>query len=166
MAINCTTNPVNGCVSCPSIQATPARPAVVITQADSGWNAGATSIERRTGNFKVRGMQFPESAGAVVIGLREPGPLAVAPDRVTHGFAALVFEGVAAWRVIERGVYKTAAVVRGACDTFEIRRYGGQVAYVVNDSVRYVSEAASTGLVILNACLFTSGDAVGVLCEA
>lgn len=161
MAINCTTNPVSGCVSCPEIEEVEAVPGRVLVAPDIGWNAGANSIASLNGDLRARKIKVGPGAGGVVIGFRYTRDLPEKPELIRHGLAFMAFNGVDAFRVIENGVYRTAAVTRGADDSFEIHRVGRVVSYWRNRQQIHVSALASAGPVHLTSSIYVSGDRLG-----
>lgn len=161
MPINCSTNPVSGCVSCPEIPEVPAVPGSVELAPNLGWNAGANWHESLAGNVRARNIKVAPGVAGAVIGLRNSREFPEKPELVQHGLAFMAFEGVDAFRVIERGAYKTGAAERGPNDNFEIRRTGGAVTYYRNGELVYTSSLPSAGAVHLTSCLYAGGDRLG-----
>lgn len=146
---NCVVTP-----ACPANSGTPAH----IEQVDArGWGTGANSILVRDGDLYAR-FDMPIGVVGVYIGLRA----AVRyhqhlPIYITHGFYFERDNGDMV-RVVESGVQVMAPVVHRATDVFEIRRIAGVVTYWINGDLTYESSVRSSGLVLVNACLYASND--------
>jgi hypothetical protein len=150
----------NGCTVCPEIPAVPAVPTTVTRRSIVGWNAGANTVKELDGDLQAV-IPLPPRMSAVVIGLKHGRRAQTTPDLVEHGFFFQSLNGADRYQVIERGVTRTSSLARAADDVFVIRRVNGQVRYLVNGTEVYHSAVKSSGPVLLNCCLYTSGDQVG-----
>lgn len=146
----------NGCIISPEVPAVAPVPAYVRTTPVLGWNAGANSIDQLDGDVFTK-FTVPAGVTGLYMGLKGARAKPTLPSLITH---ALYFErGVQdQFRVVEGGVTKTALVARGADDWFEIRRVAGAVTYWRNRALVYTSATPSSGPVLVNACLYASGD--------
>lgn len=142
---------------------TPERPAREFVPAGTehkliiGWDAGANSIVELGGNIHAV-FTMPIGNAGVVIGFRSARARQTLPDLVEHGLFFQGLAGVDMVQVIERGRPMTALVVRAVSDTFEIRRVAGTATYWRNSVLLYTSAAPSSGVKVVNACLYASGD--------
>jgi hypothetical protein len=102
---------------------------------------------------------MPAVAG-IVIGLRSGRARNTMPELIEHGLYFNSAAGVHLVHVMERGLGATGTIGRDLADTFEIRRVGGRVTYWRNGALLYTSTARSTGVKVVNACMYASGDAV------
>lgn len=149
----------HGCTvwpACPPITYVPAR---IVQQPVIGWNAGANSITELDDDLHAV-FTMPAGVAGVVIGLRAGRTFQTQPDLIEHG---LYFNTVGVTNlvhVMERGKAKTSPIERAADDSFEIRRSQGKVTYHRNGAAFYVSAAPSTGVKVVNSCLYASGDEV------
>lgn len=139
----------------PAVKARPAIPAKLSNSPQSGWNGGARSIRRMTGDGRVEFQLGPRNIGALV-GLSGP------QDSTNFGEATHAFyqtDGTLA--IVERGV--TVAAVAGVTladrPVFSITRQRGVVTYAVQ-GFSYTSAQPSSGDVYLDALLYTADDYV------
>lgn len=147
------------CVDCPEIPAVAAVPAQTIVDPQPGWNASARSVLSISGDAYT---QFTVPAGVVgvVCGLSNAHRNS-SPGTVTHGFFVYQEGGKQYWRVIESGVYQTAAVLRApATDVFRVERRSGVVRYFFNGRVYYTSATPLQGDAIVVACMYSAEDGV------
>lgn len=163
MADNCTTDPINGCIDCPSIPATPGTPGHIQQAPDASWSAGANSIKELDGDVVVA-WETVGMVGGIVLGFKSNRANQTLPELVDHGIFLRSQAGAAYVNVVERNVLKTPAIRRELDDRFEIRRIGGVVTYwhKTGGSNRciYTSARHSAGVVLVNACMYYSGDTV------
>lgn len=148
----------SGCLVCPELPAVVGQAASYVEQPILGWNAGANSIDMLDGNVHAV-FDVPAVTG-VVIGLKGSRQQVTIPDLVAHGLyfsSAGTFHAV---QVIEGGETKTGAAERALDDVFEIRRLNGVVTYWRNGALLYTSSKVSTGPVLINACMYSTGDAL------
>lgn len=152
MGINCVING-DGCVVCPYI---PSHAAVSsYTVIDTGWDAGANSVDKFDGDIHTV-FQVPASVAGVVLGFRSTRENQGDFSLNEHGF--YFFSGIGG--VMEGGEILEGPFSFGSGDTFEIRRYKNHVTYWRNDELVYRSVQNSYGPKIVNACLYASGDTV------
>jgi hypothetical protein len=144
------------CTECPEIAPIPSS---VIEHPILGWNAGANSVVELDGDVHVV-FYVPESCAGIVLGFKQSRAFQVQPELITHGFWLSPVSGQLHGYVTERGVRKTPAALRAATDKFEIRRRAGAVSYHVNDALIYTSAVRLYGPVLVNACLYATGDAI------
>lgn len=144
------------CTECPAIEAIPP---TVTEHPVIGWNAGANSIDLLDGDVHTV-FDIPTPCAGIVLGFKQSRAFQTRPELIQHGFWFTPIGGRLFGYVTEMGARKTPAVARNHTDTFEIRRRGGVVSYFVNDVLLYTSLARSTGPVLVNACLYATGDAI------
>lgn len=149
------------CVSCPEVVAVAAQPAVYATNANTGWNASALSIESRIGDVYTE-FTLPLVVGAVVgfVDRRESND----PRHVPHGFYIFQGAGTHKWAVQEGGVMKTTPAARSVSDVFRIerKREGVRhvVRYFVNNVQVYVSTRYQSLPLRVIGLLYTANDGV------
>lgn len=137
----------------PPTPAVPPTPAQWLTNHQIGWNAGAHSVTRRVGDCRAT-FKVPVASG-VIVGLNGQSQ-GVAFAEIRHGF----FFRRGNVQVYELGVPKTDIVPFAATDTFTIERIGGTVRYYQGTTLLYTSLIPSVGSVILDASLYSGGDAI------
>lgn len=162
MPRNCTTDPVTQCIDCPAIPPTPGTPSYIASTPVAGWNAGANSIRSLAGDLYTRfRAQF---AGAVLVGLKPNRAWQFSPELVPFGLLFQYVAGQRYARVVEFGVPRTTAQPYDSDDDFEIRRRRGQVTYLRHrpgsTQQLHASSMSSGGVLLVNACLYLSGDTV------
>lgn len=149
----------DGCFVTPACSGIDPVAAYIETKAILGWNAGANSIMQLDGDVHaVFGM--PQGTVGVIVGFKGARSRQTIPDLVTHGMYFQSLAGVDMVQVIERGQPKTTLQPRSALDTFEIRRAFGKVTYWQSGTMIYESVQPSVGPVLVNACIYASGDDV------
>lgn len=150
----------NGCLVTPEQPAVTYVPARIERRPIIGWNAGANSITQLNGDMHTV-FSMPLGTAGVVVGFRGGRTRQTVPDLIEHGLYFQSAGGYDMVQIVERGAPKTELVERGADDTFEIRRTYGRVTYWQDATLLYTSVAKSTGVKVVNACLYASGDEVG-----
>lgn len=147
----------NGCLVTPEAPAVAPAPAYVRQTPNTGWNAGANSIDQLDGDVFAR-FTVPTGVTGLYMGFKGARARQTLPSLITH---ALYFErGLQdQFRVMEHGVAMTAFASRAEADWFEIRRVAGTVTYWCGGKLIYTSLQSSSGPVLVNACLYSSGDA-------
>lgn len=148
----------DGCTVWPECPGQSYVPAQIVEQPVLGWNAGANSITELDGNLHTV-FTMPAVAGAV-IGLRSGRARQTMPELIEHGLYFNSAAGVHLVHVVERGLGATGTITRALGDSFEIRRVDGQVTYWRNGKLLYRSTSRSTGVKVVTACLYASGDNV------
>lgn len=149
----------SGCVVCPERPAQAYEPDRVEQRAVVGWNAGANSVDMLDGDIRVA-FTMPDVTG-VAIGFKGSRQRQTSPGLIEHGlYFSRGPSGALLAAVMERGVIMGGAFGRGIDDMFEVRRVAGVVTYSRNGAVFYLSQARSMGLKVVNACLYSTGDAV------
>ena len=147
------------CVVCPEIPAAPAVPEQTIIDPRLGWNASAHSVEALSGDCYTQ-FTIPAGVVGVVCGFA-PTHVDSRPVNVPFGLYAYSSAGRSYWRVFERGVAKTAPVVRAPeTDLFRIERRGQKVRYFFNNHQYYVSADNYAGALRVVACMYRAGDGV------
>lgn len=149
----------DGCLVTPECPAIEHVPAHVDQSPIVGWTAGANSNARIDGDASLRFMMPPNVVG-VIIGFKHSAIQPTRPALVEHGFYFQRAAGADYLQVIEQGVTKTTLRPRHASDLFEVRRVGGAVSYWQNGIRIYQSARPSVGKILVNTCLYSSGDAV------
>ncbi len=155
---DCTFNE-DDCLDCPEVEAIAYKPGFISVQPIIGWNAGANSADELDGDLHVKFDMVLGTSGAVV-GLKQGRANNIVPNLVTHGFYFISAGGHDLVQIIESGVTKTTGVARAHDDTFEVRRLSGNVFYLINDVIVYRSASHSSGAVVVNACMYASGDVI------
>lgn len=154
------------CYSYPGSPGTPGMPSKTMRRVDLGWNSGANSGDTQNGDCVL---DFTMAAAVVsaVAGLKPSRDGVGIPELITHGFYFLMGSGQNFYAVIEKGVIGSLQTrASGLDDSFEIRRIGRTVTYVVYDAVgniafQQTSSAPLYGPVIASGCLYASGDTIG-----
>lgn len=150
----------DGCWVCPERPASPRVPGYVSKQVVRQWNAGANSIETLDGDVRTN-FSLPLGLVGVVVGFKGSRKKQTVPSLIEHGFYFQRQGGVDVLQIIERGSVKSpASPRRDDALKFSIVRRGGDVTYLVNGFHVYASSSPSIGPVVVNACLFASGDTV------
>lgn len=144
------------CTECPQIDPIPSS---IIEHPVLGWNAGANSIIELDGDLHVV-FYVPDQCAGIVLGFKQSRSFQVQPELITHGFWLSPVSGRLHGYVVERGVRKTPATLRQATDKFEIQRRAGTISYFVNDTRIYTSAQQLFGPVLVNACLYATGDTI------
>lgn len=157
MGINCTTDYKTGCVSCPDIPASPAAPAQSQAANATGWNAGANSIAQIDGNLHTV-FSFNSPPAGVVTGFKNSRSKQTDPNQVLYGFYVYAIGQQAYVKVLEKSVTRFGPVPYTLGTNLEIRRTSGFVDYLIDGVHVYHSSTPSAGPLMLNACLYASGD--------
>lgn len=145
------THPAQGAVA--PVAGVPATPAQWRTNHNIGWNAGAHSLARRTGDMRVT-FKIPAASGTIV-GLNDKSS-GVDFAEIKH---ALYFrQGIV--RAYESGVPKGQVSVFVPADDFTVERVNGVVTYYKNRQQLYQSTVSSTGSLIVDASMYSGGDRI------
>jgi len=145
--------------SCIVIPPSSGAPATVSTNANLGWNAGASSITSLSGNLHAQ-FTVPVAVG-VICGLAAVSAPVSVPTYVTHAFLFQQHFGLDSCGIIENGVVVVNPFTRSLASVFEIRRANEHVTYFIDGVLVYTSKRLSTGEVVLVGCLFAAGDTIG-----
>ncbi|GAA0721253.1 hypothetical protein [Dokdonella soli] len=156
--VTCTTD-INHCIVCPPLPAIPEVLPTYTNIPNAGWNAGANSIAMLDGDLYTQ-FGLPTECAGIVIGFKAFRAWATVPTLVAFGLYLSNAGGHQYVNVIENGVNMTAPVLCASSDVFTIGRYGGVVGYKRNSTLLYQSSVTSAGPLIVNACLYASGDEV------
>jgi len=129
------------------------RDAIVVSDSQVGWNAGAASIGQYTGDLFAAFEFNPDGAG-MLCGLTPAGSTIAEYNAIRYGLrlsgdTVVVVENGAI--LVDSGVTYTPSVSVG------IHRVGGVVTYRVG-AWRYTSSRTSVGTLALSACLYSAGD--------
>lgn len=157
--INCAID-INGCLACPEIPAVPAVPPSTSTRPIVGWDSGANSIGAQDGDAALDFTMVAGVSGAVV-GFKGTRTSQTNPSLITHGWYFATIGGHDSAQPMESGVLRGVARAHSAADVFTIARSGSKIVYLVNGNAVLFSTVASTGTILVNACLYTSGDTIG-----
>lgn len=149
----------NGCYVCPEIPAEPAHAAQVVNSPNLGWNAGANTIQVRDGNLRAAWSIDAPPVG-VMVGLKHGRDFPNAPELIEHGLYLYTLNGQVFVEVRERGVSRGVPAAYTLGSLLEIRREAGRVTYWRAGEQLYASSVRSTGPVLVNACLYSAGDAI------
>ncbi|MGC1549372.1 MAG: hypothetical protein WA777_12655 [Rhodanobacter sp.] len=150
----------SGCLVCPEVPAVTPVPPHYKTEVVLGWNAGANSITQLDGDLHTV-FSMPVGVTGVVVGLKSSRLNQTVPDALNYGFFFQSAAGLGIAQVTERGVPMIASQSYVDTDQFEVRRSAGVVTYWQNNTLLYTSKVMSFGPMVVNSCLFASGDAVG-----
>lgn len=148
-----------GCLVCPELPPVSFRPDTAKTDPRTGWNAGANSIKTVAGDLHVGDTVDVPPAG-IVIGLKVGREGQADPAAVLHGLYFYKTAGQPMVEVRELGsrVGSIHAFTAGA--TWEIRRVGAWMTYLVAGVVLAKTPARSLGPMLVNACLYAAPDGV------
>lgn len=130
-----------------------------------GWNAGANSILSLDGDVVTR-FYVPAQALGIVIGFKTSRDFQTLHQTIEFGFFFTSVAGADLFYVTEMGQQRMAPLPRSPESRFSILRQDGIVYYMKKDNdatedrVIHVSDQRSYGPLIVNACLFATGDAV------
>ena len=159
MPRNCTTTepPITEsiCTECPEIAPVPPS---VTEHPVLGWNAGANSIAELDGDLHV--VFYPGTSTGIVLGFKRDRAFQTEPQGVEWGFWIAMAGVTRLAYVTELGVRKTNAVAVSPDDKYEIARRNGVVSYYRNNRHVYTSRRASYGPLIVNCCMYATGDVV------
>ena len=154
----CTTD-VNGCITCSAVPSTPAVPATYTDSPVVGWNAGANSILVLDGDLYTT-FGLPTRVTGIVLGFKSVRTFQSEPTLVQFGLYLSNIGGNQYVNVSEYGVQLTAPLLCAATDSFTIRRIAGVITYLRNSTILYTSLVPSAGPLLVNACLYSSGDEI------
>lgn len=160
--LNCITDE-NGCLDCPALPPRPAVPAHIEIEYPIGWR-GANSILMLGGDVHIDKIKAVKGSTSVVCGYKQSRSAVSLPQFISHGIQFFLVGGFQFFRAIEFGLPKTSNVLYNDDDFFEIVRMGSLVVYtrdVGSGPVPfYTSTIPLSGDVLVNACLYTSGDGI------
>lgn len=157
---NCYPFGPDGCTYCEAVDAVEGAPAHTVEHPIEGWNAGARSQTELSVSDLHTVFRVGQAAG-VIIGLAHAGLFSQTdPATIQHGLYLWTQGGISLGQVYESGAAVSAVFERAHDDTFEIRRLGAQVSYLVNGTPVHASVAPSTDDLIVGCCLYMTGDAV------
>jgi hypothetical protein len=162
--INCYTD-AHGCVVCPAIPAVPAIPPREVNDTNLGWNAGANSDAMLDGSLHVT-VAMPQPVVGAIVGLKSHRDGVGVPAQIDHGFYFFREASVDCYRIVERGdssILSTQTRAGGFGETFEIRRSGETVYYLVDGVLLHTSRLRSTGAAVASSCLYASTDTIGTV---
>lgn len=149
----------SGCTVTPACPGAARVPAYVMRGPVLGWNAGANSIKQLDGGLRAA-FTMPTDVAGVVIGLRSGRSAQTRPELIEHGFYMQSIGGVGSFTIMESGKRIGANRPYTAATVFTVRRADGRVTYLVDGLPIHTSAARSTGVKLLNTCLYASGDSV------
>lgn len=157
--LDCVLDPATGCINCPEIPFVPATPPHVEFSTLAGWNAGANSLSILGGDVHTI-YQITSATGGVVCGFKYTRERNTIPELINYGFYFQQVAGLLFASVVELGHTKVPAAEVDNDAHFEIRRVGDQVLYLVDGMLLYRSQTPSVGALLVNACLYISGDSI------
>ena len=149
----------SGCVVCPEIAPTAGRPAHVVTDLRTGWNAGANSIKQLAGDVHVV-VSFDAAPAGIMLGFKTSRKLATEPTLLDHAFYLYSKDGRPYVEVRERGAKIGAAQAYTLGKALEIRRVGGQITYWIDGVLLMTRPARSRAALVVNTCLYAAGDTI------
>jgi hypothetical protein len=156
------------CVTYPGRPGSPGRAGYIDYKPDFGWDAGANSSAQINGPC-ILDFTVPNPVG-VLIGLTDVLNQFLNPHTYFHALLFQTAGGLSTWSVLERGVVVQAAQVRTftttdengqPADDFSIERTGNSVNYYMNGTIVLVRPCLFTGIALVSAMLYASGDYVG-----
>jgi flagellar hook assembly protein FlgD len=125
------------------------------TGANGAWNSGASSIANFAGNGGVD-FTVTQTNTNVLCGLSNSDP-----DQSNLSISYGVFAGVGgAITLYESGNYINISGAYQAGDHFQVERVGTTVYYKRNGTIFYTSSAPSTGILMVDSSLYTTGGAI------
>lgn len=143
-----------------SREQSPGQPSTMYLNLFHGWNSGATSIDPFEGD---RQFQFSlQIQAGIVCGLNDNNRgndyREIKYGIYAEGINDLL--GVGAYRIVEHGVLRSAAVAFNQGDVFTIRRLGDEIAYFQNSLKVYTSLVRTAGPMFADCSMYTAGDAI------
>lgn len=161
--LDCQLDTHTQCIHCPAIPFVPAQPPHVEYSAMVGWNAGADSVTVLDDDLHTV-YQINSAVGGVVCGLKRNMRMNWIPELIDYGFFFQLVAGILFVSVVELGVTQVSNVEYDTTATFEVRRVGTQVLYLVKTAdgttVLYRSTTPSFGTLFVNGCLYISSDQI------
>jgi hypothetical protein len=148
----------DGCLVCPEVQEVVAQPATLTRSVSTGWTAGANSIAALAGDVHAV-FDFEPMPLGIVVGFKPAGARIPQdnPNLIQHGIYGYLSQGLPNVDILESGKQR-ASFAYTPGQSIEIRRVGEKVTYLINGAQVYASSVPSFGAVIVNACLYASGD--------
>lgn len=152
---------VNGIVAWTGFEGrsfTPAVPALMAPDYNDGWNAGADSITRISGNLHV--IFSVDMSGGGAVGLMRGRDFVFDFTAIANAFYfANTGSGLRVF-VMERGIVRTQGRPASANNQFEIRRERGVVTYSIDGQLEYTSPELSYGELRVGTSIFHGGDGI------
>lgn len=137
----------------PPSPAIPPTPDQFTTDLQLGWNSGAVSISRLTGDVECK-FKIPNAVG-IVVGLSSAS-LGVTYKEIQYAF--YFSSGLA--QVYESGSPVGSGVLYVPNDEFMLRRIGDTVTYFRNGILLYTSLIPTRASLIVDCALFSGGDQI------
>lgn len=148
-----------GCLICAPVPPQPAVPPRVLVQPQLGWGAGANSVQVRSGRCFVA-FTVAQAAGALV-GFAVPRTMRYDPVAVEHGWQFTTFGTRYLAHAMERGRLVAGPILVERSVLARLERAGSDIRYLLDGDLVHRSRARVTGPLLVKACLYASGDAVG-----
>lgn len=161
MARECSPPPCTHHGNCTTCSAYDGWPAERIDHPSFGWDAGANSVKELDGDVQLL-IPIPMQALGIVVGLKSHRQYVTTPNLIDYGWKFITTEfGQSYAFPVERGATVGNTLPRTVTDVFEITRVNHVVRYYKNGVLVRTSPRLSTGKVLVNACLYASGDTIG-----
>jgi hypothetical protein len=96
----------------------------------------------------------------IAIGFKDSRAFAASPERISYAFRLYAVGTATVVEVWEGNARRTAPKTYTLGSTIEIRRVAGMVTFLLDSALVYQSATPSHGPLVVNACLFSAGDAV------
>lgn len=139
------------------VQGVQGRDALVNTDPQSGWNAGAHSVALVDGDFLVK-FTLPANVAGALVGLANPSTGVGSYGAIEHGVRVMQQDSQP-W-VVERGNEQLQPFATDDLYEITISRVDGVITYQNGDSDSYRSASRSEGPKVLSAVLYSASDYV------
>lgn len=155
----------DGCVTYPGRPYIAPIPPSTNAVPDLAWDSGALSVDTVSGNASLV-FNMSQAVTGAIVGVQNPigttGSIGN-PTLVQFAFMFQQANGFNLYGVVENGIQAIKGVIRdsGLDESFEVRRVGYKVTYLVNGTTIYTSRINSFGDLVATGCLFAPLDAIG-----
>lgn len=145
----------------PGFPGAPAVPASTLFDPNIGWNSGANSIGEIAGDAELTLTMAVGQVSAIAGIALAPRVPTTSIDSILYGFRFYT-DGGGRWLIRDNGRELSFASNSYTEDTvFKVRRYQGQVSFLVDDTVVYISPNLSYGTLCAATALYHAGDSIG-----
>lgn len=142
----------------PAVPGIPGQPRRTVNLDTKGWDAGANSIAELDGDVYVK-FEVPVALGVRVgffSGVRNPANV----DALLHSFYVYTDAAGKHWSIVDHGRQIQLNGQAAADTVYEIRRYAGQISYLVNNVLVWRSPNLSQGPLSVGTTMYAPGDMV------
>lgn len=147
------------CITCPAVTEIVAQPSITTVNPRLGWNSGARSVRRISGDCYVA-FGVPTPVAGAICGLTTDFDT-TSPEGVKFGIYVYAQAGLYKYVIVENGVTVTAPLTVGlVATTFRVERFVARVAYYVNAEQVYLSEQREAGGLIVVGLLYRADDSI------